>query len=101
MATSMDVEAKEAGLPWVEKYRPASLDDVVSQDNIVQTRETAAIPPSPLPPTLGALTTPRRPSLPLPQWRKSLAVEKQRTALRPTFDGVFVLSAAAAAAVCA
>merc|ERR1712166_510401 len=24
-------------LPWVEKYRPESLDDVVSQDNIVQT----------------------------------------------------------------
>ena len=27
------------GLPWVEKYRPKSLDDVVSQDNIVQTCE--------------------------------------------------------------
>merc|ERR1711871_919500 len=48
-AGTMDVESaagnpagsaiKDMGLPWVEKYRPSSLDDVVSQDNIVQTLE--------------------------------------------------------------
>jgi replication factor C subunit 3/5 len=41
---TMDVErtpatSREAGLPWVEKYRPSSLEEVVSQDDIVQTLE--------------------------------------------------------------
>jgi hypothetical protein len=49
LGEDMDVDAGAApienkkedilGLPWVEKYRPSTLDDVVSQDNIVQTRE--------------------------------------------------------------
>merc|ERR1711865_116953 len=33
----VDEERKSSDLPWVEKYRPESLDDVVSQDNIVTT----------------------------------------------------------------
>ena len=43
--SAMDVveTAKDQGLPWVEKYRPSTLEDVVSQDNIVQTREMHTI----------------------------------------------------------
>jgi len=43
---AMDVDPKmarqqreAAGLPWVEKYRPSTLEDVVSQDDIVTTLE--------------------------------------------------------------
>merc|ERR1712096_489776 len=40
-SSAMEVEkqSKDQGLPWVEKYRPSSLEEVVSQDNIVQTLE--------------------------------------------------------------
>ena len=30
---------KLQNLPWIEKYRPESLDDVVSQNNIIETLE--------------------------------------------------------------
>jgi replication factor C subunit 3/5 len=28
-----------ANLPWVEKYRPAKLDDLISHEEIIQTSE--------------------------------------------------------------
>merc|ERR1711934_897 len=38
MEVPMDVDqGKASDLPWVEKYRPSSLDDVVSQENIITT----------------------------------------------------------------
>lgn len=40
--SKMEVESsskRDAGRPWVEKYRPEGLDDIVSQDDIVQTLE--------------------------------------------------------------
>ena len=49
---------KDMGLPWVEKYRPSSLDDVVSQDNIVQTRAWLVASTIQLHPNVCPLTTP-------------------------------------------
>lgn len=48
-SSGMDVEEGsskkvDAGIPWVEKYRPSSLEDVVSQDDIVQTRALPSYP---------------------------------------------------------
>jgi len=37
-----EAERRNAGRPWVEKYRPTSLEEVVSQDDIVQTLEKFA-----------------------------------------------------------
>eukprot|EP00656_Telonema_subtile_P038905 TRINITY_DN44067_c0_g1_i1.p1 TRINITY_DN44067_c0_g1~~TRINITY_DN44067_c0_g1_i1.p1 ORF type:complete len:339 (-),score=96.06 TRINITY_DN44067_c0_g1_i1:54-1070(-) len=41
MPEAMEVDAppegKSSDVPWVEKYRPASLDEVVSQEDIIQT----------------------------------------------------------------
>lgn len=36
--TPGDFEKNDA-LPWVEKYRPTSLDNIVSQDDIIATSE--------------------------------------------------------------
>lgn len=43
-ATAMSEHAsrREAALPWVEKYRPDSLSDLVSQGDIVTTRASCA-----------------------------------------------------------
>jgi hypothetical protein len=46
-ADAMDVEQQLAGpkersietLPWVEKYRPASFDDLIAHDDIISTRK--------------------------------------------------------------
>ena len=40
--TQGDFEQNDA-LPWVEKYRPTSLDSIVSQDDIVATSECVSI----------------------------------------------------------
>lgn len=45
-------DASSSSLPWVEKYRPSSLDELISHDHIIQTR----------PPSLSALIRP--PALP-------------------------------------
>ena len=34
--TVMEVEREES-LPWVEKYRPAELDNIISQNDIITT----------------------------------------------------------------
>jgi hypothetical protein len=42
---------KAAGnLPWVEKYRPASLDQLVSHGDIISTSTPVRAVPLPLPP---------------------------------------------------
>ena len=34
-------DAQTMGLPWVEKYRPTSLDDLIAHENIISTSKTA------------------------------------------------------------
>lgn len=34
----MDIELVSASMPWVEKYRPHCLDDLISHESILLTR---------------------------------------------------------------
>ena len=56
-------EAPGSGLPWVEKYRPATLRDVAAHTDIIDTgarppRPSPLPPPPPLPSPLSSLPAP-------------------------------------------
>ena len=58
--------AEVSTLPWVEKYRPATLQDVAAHTDIVETSASPGPPaPAPGPPRVRGGTNPRpRPVLP-------------------------------------
>lgn len=48
MARLAHRETARQTLPWVEKYRPSSLDELVAHEDIVSIRECVCPPPLPL-----------------------------------------------------
>ena len=70
-------EAPGSGLPWVEKYRPATLRDVAAHTDIIDTgARPPRPPPPPAPPALPPLLSSRSPRLCPARFRPPLGLPR-------------------------